>query len=65
MIKLNRDEIKKIVKLMDRYENINIFEIRQERTSGIGISTTVRINNDEDDEFQTITEIDITDYGKW
>lgn len=66
MIKLDREEINKIVKLMDKFKEINVFEIRQERCSGIGISTTVRFSNEnEDDEFPIITEVDITDYGKW
>lgn len=66
MIKLDRGEIKNICKLADKFPEVNVFEVRQE-SSGIGISTVIRIKHKEEnaDDFPTVTEIDITDYGKW
>lgn len=65
-IKLSRDEIENISKLSKAFPEVEFFQVRKERDSGIGISTVVRIVEPEDENgFPTTREIDITDYRKW
>jgi hypothetical protein len=48
---------------MERFEKQEYFEIKEERTSGIGSSTLVRFKDSKDESITT--EIDITDYSLW
>ena len=63
-IRLGRKEIENLCKICNRFEDIDFFDLRQNST-GIGMSTSVRIVKEEEEEFPTVIEMDITDYKKW
>jgi hypothetical protein len=59
--RLTRVEILKLAKIAEQFEKVNLYTIKQNSSSGIGISTTVKMSLlDKDD-----TSIDITDVESW
>jgi len=46
MIILNKKDLKKIQEIMDRFPESNTVEIEQDRNSGIGCITTVRLETE-------------------
>lgn len=62
-IVLNREQIKKLYKIIEHFENFNInrFEIESSQTSGIGSNLNVRFDLFEKND----TNIDITDTKDW
>jgi hypothetical protein len=59
--RLTRAEILKLAKIAEQFEKVNLYTIKQNSSSGIGISTTVKMSLlDKDD-----TSIDITDVESW
>lgn len=63
---LDRQEIRKLYDIMNKYNHVERFEIKQEKSSGIGIGTSIRFVLEEIEGVQvTRMDIDITDYLKW
>jgi hypothetical protein len=62
-IVLNREQIKKLYKIIEHFESFNIdrFEIESSQTSGIGSNINVRFDLFEKND----TNIDITDTKDW
>ncbi len=46
MIVLNKEDLKKILEIMDRFPETNLVDIEQDRSSGIGCITTVRVETE-------------------
>ena len=60
-IKLNREQIAKLIELYSQFEEVQNFTIRTEHDSGIGVGVSVSFDLFE----RSDTKVDITDYKKW
>ena len=60
-IKLNREQIAKIIELYGHFKEVRHFTIRTDQSSGIGVGVSVSFDLFE----RSDTRVDITDYKKW
>jgi hypothetical protein len=60
-IKLNREQIAKLIELYSQFEEVQNFTVRTEYDSGIGVGVSVSFDLFE----RSDTKVDITDYKKW
>lgn len=61
---LNKEDIRIIMNILEKFENIDSFEIEQSYESGIGIGTSLILRQIVNG-YKAKIEIDITDYDKW
>ena len=60
-VTLNREQVKKLVEIVDHFKEVEYFDIKIDKSSGIGTGLCVTFDLFKPKD----TKIDITDYNEW
>jgi hypothetical protein len=62
---LNREQIKKLAKIVDHFKEVEWFTLEESNSSGIGSTVVVKFNLFNDSDKDIDTTVDITDVSTW
>jgi len=62
---LNRKQIEKLSRMAEQFREVEWFTLKEESTSGIGPTVTVKFNLFGDSDKDIDTTVDITDVSTW
>jgi hypothetical protein len=62
---LNRRQVEKLARMAEHFKEVEWFTLKEEHTSGIGPTVTVKFNLFGDHDKDVDTTVDITDVETW